>query len=138
MADRTFFPVQSLDRGVKSLYGEVTSAGATALSATDCQGFSVTRTGVGAYTITLEDRYPAASNTAATSPLLGVQANMVATGGAGGVGGALHVVADNSAAAAKTITVVWAVGATATDPTSGNKLKFRIDLRNTSAPRKGV
>jgi hypothetical protein len=133
MANRTFHAAKSLDREVVSLFGILTIGAVGAITSQDCNGFSVARTGVGAWTITLGDRYGA---------LFGINSSYLhATTPSGGK---LEMVADNSGAAAKTITAKWvndaAVAGTfaPADPASGAKIYLHIQLRNTAVARKGL
>jgi hypothetical protein len=133
MANRTFHAAKSLDREVISLFGVLTIGAVGAISSQDCLGFSVARTGVGAWTITLGDRYGA---------LFGINSSLLhATTPSGAK---LELVADNSAAAAKTITAKWvndaAVAGTfaPVDPASGSKVYLQILLRNSTVARKGL
>lgn len=59
MADRTFVNALALDKNVVCLTGTATIAtGTGGVTANNCLGLSVARTGTGAFTITLQDRYP--------------------------------------------------------------------------------
>lgn len=126
-----------LDREVVKLYGKVTF-GVASITATDCLGFAFARTGVGLFTITLDDRYPLSVPNAAgvqTTPLLGLDANLQAAAASTGT---LRPIVDNSAAAAKTITCSWDVASASADPATGAIILLEITLRNTSAPRRGA
>lgn len=59
MANRTFKPgAVAIEAGLVCLYGRFTTTGTTgAIASQDCRGFSVAETGLGEYTITLEDNY---------------------------------------------------------------------------------
>jgi len=59
MADRNFNPLQALGREYKVIAGSFRPNGSSAVSNTTNTGvgFSVARTGVGAFTITLTDKY---------------------------------------------------------------------------------
>jgi hypothetical protein len=133
MANRTFHAAKSLDREVVKLYGVLTIGAVGAISSQDCNGFSVARTDVGLWTITLQDRYGA---------LLGINSSHLHATTPSGA--SLEMVADNSAAAAKTITTKWvsddAVGGTFApiDPASGAKVYLEITLRNSAVARKGL
>ncbi len=60
MADRNFDFIQTLGKGRKIIAGRFFPNGASAIAVdTLWNGFSVARTGVGQYTITLSDSYPA-------------------------------------------------------------------------------
>ncbi len=59
MANRTFYPVQALDKEAKHLFGIVTFGASGAVSSQTSYGFTVTKpTGTGLYRITLADKYP--------------------------------------------------------------------------------
>jgi hypothetical protein len=136
MASRTFPGTpRTLDRSVIELYGRFTGAGASAITGVDCLGFTIERTNVGLFTITLEDQYPAADDAVATKPLLFLGSSIIA---ASATSGQLEAIVDSSAAAAKTITCRWAVAAAAADVASGAIVMVRIVLRNTSTPRNGA
>lgn len=133
MADRLFQPgPKSLDRALVELFGVLTFGASGAISTQDCLGFSVARTGQGAWTITLEDKY---------TELFGLDATYLHASTLSGA--KLEIVAE-SVASAKTITCKWVSDDTAggtfaaEDPASGAKVFIRVTLRNTSAPRKGV
>lgn len=133
MANRTLHDARSLDREVVSLFGVLTIGATGAISSQDCNGFSVARTGVGAWTITLTDRWSSLLNVHATY----LHATTVD-------GGKLELVANNVAAAAKTITTKWvsddAAGGTfaVIDPADGAQVFLHIIVRNTSTARKGL
>lgn len=137
MASRSWSQfMNTLDRRVCKLYGRVVF-GAASISSQDCLGFTVSRTGVGAYTFTLDDKYPASDATAAgvsTSPLLAVDVRLLAAAASTGT---LRIVADN-VASAKNFTAVWDVASAAADPAAASQFLIEITLRNTVAPRKGV
>ena len=56
MADRIFYPVQSLNPQVKIIAGSFAVV-STAITSPRGQGYTATRTGTGAYLITLDDAY---------------------------------------------------------------------------------
>lgn len=59
MAARTFPDVVgTLDRGVRRLWGTFVVGATGAVTLADFRGFSIARTGVGAYRLTLDDAYP--------------------------------------------------------------------------------
>lgn len=131
MAARNFVHggMATLDRGMVMLCGTITGAGASALSATDCNGFSVARTDVGKFTITLEDAYTA---------LYGCSMQyLTATPNAADPFQA--VLTAETVATTKTITFeTWDLDTTAaTDITSGDKILIQILLRTGGGPRKG-
>lgn len=153
MADHTYHPLDgSLDRRVVMLFGAVTIGATGAVSAQDCNGFSIARTGTGAYTIqlgsgattvpaSLTDKYPKspANYVAAgtfTSPLLFIEC--VALDAGTRVYQKMTVLADTVATDGK-ITIIFDASAnTAADPNSGSVLRFMIILKNSSTPRKGM
>jgi hypothetical protein len=122
---------RSMDRALVELFGVLTF-GAASIASQDCLGFSVARTGQGAFTITLEDKF---------TSLFGVDATYLHASTLSG--GKLELVAVDLTGA-KTITCKWVSDDTAggtfaaEDPASGAKLYLRLTLRDSSVPRKGV
>lgn len=55
--NRNFVSIQALSRGVKVIAGSFAPDGTNPVSAVKGKGFSVARTGVGIFTVTLEDTY---------------------------------------------------------------------------------
>jgi hypothetical protein len=139
MASRTFPGTpRNLDRSVIELFGRFTGAGASAITGVDCLGFTIARTGVGLFTITLDDQYPlseAAPDGSTTKPLLFIGSSIIA---AAATSGQLEGIVDSSYLAAKTITARWAVAAAAADVAVGEIVMVRLVLRNTSTPRNGA
>ena len=135
MASRTYAgDIRSLDRAVVKLYGTFIGAGAADVTGVNCLGFTIARTGVGLFTITLEDRYPAGED--GTAPLLFLCSSRDAASAA--ATGEMQVIVDSSAAAAKTITTRWAEAGAAADVASGDRVRLELTLRNTSTPRNGA
>lgn len=128
--------LQSLERGVTVLYGQFVGAGAAAITSVDCLGFTIARTGVGLFTITLEDSYPTADATTATAPLLMIKSSRLSA--AARATGDLQAIVDSSASSTKTITCRWAEAGLAADVASGDIIRLELTFRNTSLPRKGV
>jgi hypothetical protein len=136
-ADRNFRgTLKSLETNVRCFYGKFLGKGAAAIESVDCLGFTIERTGVGLFTITMDDRYPTAEGGAATPPLLMIKACRVAA--AARATGEMQIIADNSAAAAKTITTRWAEAGAAADVTDTDVIRLELIFRNTSLPRKGA
>lgn len=130
MADRYFAGLlRSMDRAPVMLTGSVTM-GAGSISATDCLGFAVTRSGAGDFRITLEDKY--GDNTNASLLWAGVSLY--------GTPEDKFVFFKAPALSSKQVDfVTWDVsGAAAADPASGVVMRILLVLSNTSAPRKGV
>jgi hypothetical protein len=124
MANRYFKPFMgSFDKGVVMIHAKVAigGTGAPTLSVQDSFGVaSISRTGAGAYTLTLNDKYQA---------LLGANVTVV---GATGEGLIPQVTAD-TVATTKTVGLVFiAHGGSAADPTSGDVLHVQIWLRNSA------
>ena len=128
MANRYFYEFLSMfEKRPVIIWGNVSigATGAPTLNANSRGIKSVVRTGVGAYTITLEDGY---------TKLLNICCRIISATGTDAAVNML-VAADNSAAAPPTITVTFNVAAgTATELSNGAKLLFEIKLRNSSAP----
>lgn len=137
MANRTQAgPVKSLDRNVVSLFGKFLGKGAAAIESVDCLGFTIARTGVGLFTITLDDIWPIADATPATPPLLMIRTCRVAA--AARATGEMQIITDNSGTSTKTITVRWAEAGAAADFVDTDVVRLEIVFRNSSLPRKGV
>jgi hypothetical protein len=120
--------VRSLERETVHLYGKFTGKGAAQIESVDCLGFTITRTGVGLFTITLDDQWPTADATPATPPLLIIKSHRTAA--AARATGEMQSIVNSSAAAAKT-------GAAA-DVADTDIIYLELIFRNTSLPRKGV
>ena len=137
MGDRNFRgPLKTLETNVRVFYGKFTGKGAAAIEGVDCLGFTIARTGVGLFTITMDDRYPTAEGATATPPLLMIKTHRKSA--AAGATGELQSIVDSSAAAAKTITCRWAEAGAAADVTDTDVIFLELVFRNTSLPRKGV
>ena len=142
MANRTFQPpAGSLDRSTCTLHGHVQIGAIGALSNKDCNGFDITRTGVGLYTITLDDIYPQsdANYVAAgtkTPPLL----NLLITPLDAGVRlfGMWSIVSQTVHVDGKINIVFDASANTPQDPNNGARLRITVVLKNSSTPRKGM
>jgi hypothetical protein len=118
VSNRSFYIFRgSLNREVVTLYGKVTTSTAGAVSSQKSKGFSVARTGTGAYTITLENAY---------ADLLGVQVTVV---GANTASKGLTPVVTTSSVTNKSLVVqlVSAPG-TAADVVDGAVVVFAITL----------
>ena len=128
MANRTFHPVQSLDREVKLLFGYVLFGASGAVTSVDALGFTVTKVAAttGRYTITLSDKY---------SSLLGIHFALYNAGTAKGEQWEVRTLLTGG----NTITVehVNDAGAAA-DVASGDGTFFTLVLRNTAVARKGL
>jgi hypothetical protein len=134
MANRFFNQFgKTLEKEVVKLFGRVTfgAAGAPTLDATNSKGIkSITRTGAGAYDITLGvgsnlDVYPRflsfhlvnINAAAAAAPLVRVTAESVATPTTG------------------KISIQFATSpGVATDPGNGEEVRFEVTLKNSTAP----
>lgn len=138
MASRGFVKgdTYTLDRRIVRLWGRVVF-GVASITSQDCLGFTVSRTGVGLFTFTLDDKYPASEANAAgttTSPLLAADCQLLAAAASTGT---LRLITD-TVASAKTFTAAWDVASAAADPATGSQWLVEIVLRNTGAPRRGV
>lgn len=141
MANRTFSgPMRSLDRLVVKLYGRFTGAGAAAITGVVGRGFTITRTGVGLFTITLDDNYPLTDEATPVNPLLHIDTTLQSAALVNG--GVLQVITNNvavtSGATAKTITCRWVVAGAAADVAAADIVFIEITLCNTGAPKKGA
>ncbi len=127
----------SLEGPIVRLFGSFVGKGAAAIESVDCLGFTIVRTGVGLFTITLDDSYPTAEGTTATAPFLGIRTTRKAA--AARATGEFQTIVDSSAVAAtKTITVRWAEAGAAADVADTDTIYMEIMFRNTSMPRKGA
>jgi hypothetical protein len=130
MADRITYPTLSMDRKLTILTGSVT-LGAASIASTDCLGFAVTRTGAGAYRITLEDKWGDNTNAA----LLFASATFFDDDAED-----KDAWFKAPAMSSKQIDFIAydTSGAAADDPASGVVIRILLVLSNTSAPRKGA
>jgi len=120
LANRNFNRFQALEKEVKSLYAEVSIGGTGAPTIVTALGIaSVSRTGVGRYTVTLDDKY---------SRLMHAQASLVTAINQDLV---IHV-AGSAVDSAKTVRFRCLAAGVAADPASGDSLLIRIDLKNSS------
>jgi hypothetical protein len=128
MAERSFRQwLQMFEIRPVMLFANVSigASGAPTLNANARGIASIARTGAGAYTITLQDKY---------TKLLDISSRFIT---ATGTDAALEmtVTADGVASSTPTITIVFRVAAgTATDPSNGAVLLLKMFLRNSSAP----
>jgi hypothetical protein len=118
MANRTFYPVQALDREVKWLFGEVTIGAAGAVTSETSHGFSTARTGTGLYTITLQDAYP---------ELLASSAIVLKSS----LANAFFELVSRDPATKSAVLRHVAVGVAA-DPASGDKFQVMLALKNSN------
>jgi len=141
MANRTVHSEYgSLDRNVVVVYAHMNVGATGAITAQDCNGVTLSRTGVGAYRLTLADVYPqsAANYVSAgtlTSPLLFVD----------------FIVLDAGTRIAPTMTIISqtvhtdgiiniqfdSAANTPVELNSGCTVRFAIHLKNSTTPRKG-
>lgn len=112
-------PVQTVEQGVTSLFLRVNVGASGAVSSFSGYGFTnVVRNGAGDYTITLDRKY---KKLLALSQLV-VQSTQQGLG---------VTVKTDSVSSAGTLNVITHVGATATDPSSGTVLKYKIIVADT-------
>lgn len=121
MADRNFSPIQALDKQVKIIAGSCAIAtSTTGVTANNILGASVARTGTGAFTITLTDKYP---------ELLGIHLQLAKSTAQDLQPQVVAV----DVASAKTITFRLLTGATPTDlTTEAGTLYITIVLKNST------
>jgi hypothetical protein len=121
--------VRSLDRAPVELFGRVVVGASGAVSESDCLGFSVERTGVGAYLITLEDKWGEAD----------AGALLFADVRAFGDDSALTAILSEPDMDAKTLAVQFVDDARLPQEVDASAtLRIRLTVSNTTAPRKGV
>lgn len=131
MASRTFAQYRlSVEKAVAELWADITLAGSSNPTINRAKGIaSVTRNAAGQLTFTLQDAYV---------KLLGVHLEGVVNATVTNIVGPLHIVTDNTNAAAKTLVVAFVTNSAgtfgiATDPTSGAVVKIRFVLSTTTA-----
>ena len=126
MANRQFDQFRySLEKVVRELFASVSfgASGAPTIVAATSKGISsITRTGTGAYTIQLSDKY---------TRLLAMHATAVIASGAGSTAPSLVVKADSVSSTGQ-ITVVFNAAGTAADPASGEVKLLQILLKDSS------
>ena len=111
--------VQTIEQGVTSLYIKLTVGSTGAVSATSGFGLtSITRSGTGNYTILLDRKY---------KKLLACSATFI-QGTPQGLGLAVKT---DSIASAGSVAIATNVTATATDPSSGTIILFKITVADT-------
>lgn len=125
MANRNFDFIQGLGKGVKVIAGSFAPNGSSAVDSTSIKGkgFSVARTGAGAFTITLQDAYVALLSAQASLQLHTADDKFVLLG-------------DVDVTSGKTVKlVVWDISdAAATDvaANANNRIHFVLVLSNSS------
>ena len=111
--------VQTIEQGVTALYIKLTVGSTGAVSSTSGYGLtSITRTGAGNYTILLDRKY---------KKLLACSATFIQSTPQG-LGLAVKT---DSIASAGSVAIATNVTATATDPTSGTIILFKITVADT-------
>lgn len=121
MANRNFNRKQALEKEIKELYAKVTVGSSGAPTLTTGYGIaSITRTSAGLYQLTLADKYVSLKHFEVTflaSTAQDIRAQIKA----------------EDVASAKTIDFFTLTGASATDPSSGQVMLIKIELKNTTA-----
>jgi hypothetical protein len=140
MANHTFLPALALDRGSVRLHGHVAIGATGAITSYDCNGFTPSRTGTGAYTLTLDAVYPQSpanyvSAGTLTSPLLFVGVTILDAGTRSFL--QMSIVSQTVHTDGKINIVFDSSANTPADPNNGCTLRFVIDLKNSNTPRKG-
>lgn len=128
MANRTYHPVQSLDREIKLLYGFTLFGASGAVGTQDNLGFTVAKVAAttGRYTITLSDKY---------NSLLGCSFVPYNAGTAKGEQWEVRTLLTSG----NTITLEYVSDAgAAADVASGDGVFITLHLRNTTTARKGL
>jgi hypothetical protein len=128
MANRTFHPVDSLDRNVKLLFGYVPFGASGAVGTVVANGFTVSKVAAttGRYTITLSDKY---------NTLLGI--TLTPFNNATAKGEQWEVRAGLTSSTTITIEHVSDAGAAA-DAADGDGLYITLALLNSGVARKGL
>jgi hypothetical protein len=121
MANRSFNRKQALEKEIKEIYAKVTIGSSGAPTLTTGYGVaSITRTSAGLYQLTLADKYTSLKNMEVmflSSTAQDIRAQIKA----------------EDVDVAKTIDFFTLTDATATDPSSGQVMLIKLDLKNTSA-----
>lgn len=121
MASRNFKEkILNLETGFVLLAGKIAIASDASVSSTTGQGFTVAKTGTGAYTITLSDAY---------TSVISLSANVLA---ATAVDLVPQFVSADPTSAAKTVVIKLLAAATATNPSAACELHFQLMLKNSS------
>lgn len=118
-ANRNWNRYQSLDRELKAIVGKISIAADASVSGSVGLGYSCARTGVGIYTITLEDKYPYLYSCQLTL-FAGTAVDLVPQ------------VKSEDVAGAKTIVFELLAAATPTDPGAVCAVYVKLDLKNLS------
>jgi formylmethanofuran dehydrogenase subunit A len=119
MANRLFKRPRTLDEEVINLTGKVTINSSAAVVTKTGRGFSIAKTGTGAYTITLEDVYPV---------LLSAHCQLLA---ATAVDLVPQIVSE-TVSTTKLIVVKLLAAAVATDPSAACTLMIDLKLKNSA------
>lgn len=123
MASRNFKPgAMSLESGTIKLYGRAVIGATGSISSQECQGFSLARTAVGKYQITLEDNYVALRMLATNV----IDAVAAADGKIG------MVTVDNVTAGSLDVQFVATDDGLAGEVGSGGIILFEITLKNST------
>lgn len=123
MASRTFMDVQTLNNQLKVIAGSFAPAGTGAVTAPKGKGFTVARSGVGAFLVTLTDKY---------YDLVASQSNVQLNAAAGTT---TTVGAYNPTAGTIAISTVDASGAPVDiAANANNRINFVLWLRNSDVP----
>ena len=129
MANRLFFDDQTLNLEQKTICGSFEPNGTGAPLNVSGLGFTVARTGVGTFVVTLADEYmqllAAFADLALATP--GVDIAQV---------GLVNVEGTGTGALTATITVLSGATGSAADigPTAGSVVSFALEVQNTKAP----
>lgn len=109
----------SRERGVKTLYSKVNIGAVGAPTLQKVLGIlSIVRTGAGVYTCTIEEKF--------------IGLLLVLVGQEGVVQDLSYCITSDDVASAGTFEITFHVAGVATDPTNGNVLDFKIDVKDTS------
>lgn len=120
-AHRRFFDTQSLTKEIKLIAGSFAPAGTGAVTAVKGKGFSVARTDVGEFTVTLENKY--------VNLIAGIADIQLAT-----AGDAFMQIGAYDADAKTLVLNAWDISGTALADISANannRINFKLYLQNT-------
>jgi hypothetical protein len=129
MADRLFFQTQCLNLEEDLIVGSFAPAGTGAPTATNGLGYTVTRTGVGTFSVALNDEYY-------TLLACGADLQLATPTDEIAQMGAVNVESTGAGAQTATITTLSSASGAAVDiaANASNRVNFWLHVQNTSAP----
>lgn len=131
MANRMTFPMESLDHHVVVLSGKATFGASSAIASSDLNGLTIAKSATGVFDISVTDQWTSALEIDVTL-FQATPSDLI-----------IRMVSDDvtnaTAASRKIVFQTWDIsGAAAADPASGDYVRIRVMVRNSSSPRKGT